>query len=408
MTDTQIRVVELEDHPAGLLANKNASLLGSQKSFLDYGKILFLLVFFMPSLVIMGYYWFFASDTFVSESKFVVRSSSGTSSIGLPGVADGMGLGAQNSDTSIVNTYLLSPDALNSLRLATSYDANYSSPNVDPLSRFPGWLWKENTEDRLKFYQTLLDVRFDKTSQITTLSVRAFEPNTAQAMSRHLLKAAEELVNKLSVRMRQDMISQAERDVLLALQDMTASQKDTERWRKENKMIDPISYSKGISEVIVKLALELSSLKASVQEKKIAAPNNPQIQQTNLRIAALKAQIDSEWSRLAGDGNSISAALSEYEQLTVEALVAQKVYGLAKASLVSARSEANQRESYLVTITEPNLPTYPLLPKRILNTIYWWAGLFFAYLIALKIVGNIVRHGKVRRHAKLGASLVAK
>lgn len=406
MNEIMTRVVELEDHSSNSLT-KQAALSGWQQSFFDYSRILFVLIVLLPGFAVTGYYAIVASDVFVSESKFVVRSSSGSSSLGLQGVGESMGIG-ENSDTSIVNTFLVSADALSNLRQNTAFDTQYGHLNIDPLSRFPGVFWKDNNEARLEYYQSLLDVYFDKTTQITTLSVRAFEPGAAQSMSRHLLKASEDLVNRLTFRMRQDMISKAERDVLVTEQEMLSLQKSLERWRQDKKMIDPVSYSKGISEVIARLALELSGLRASMQEMKVSAPNNPQVRQGKFRIQALKDQIDLEWKKLAGGDNSIATGLSEYEQLIVEYKVAQKIYGMAKAGLVSARSEANQRESYLVTVTEPQLPTYPRFPKRVLKIFTWWVGLFFLYLIISKVVRNIVRHGVVRRHTTLGNSLTVK
>ncbi len=86
-------------------------------------------------------------------------------------------------------------------------------------------------------------------------------------------------------------------------------------------------------------------------------------------MEAVKKQISEEWDKLSGKSTSMSAAIGAYEQLNVEYLVAQKVFAIAKASAAEANSKVQKRETYLVAVSEPQLPTIATYPYRVLSSV---------------------------------------
>jgi capsular polysaccharide transport system permease protein len=376
----KIETVELIEHPRNPLGI-NPPLLSNLQQPRLYPKILFLLVVILPVALASAYYLFFASPIYESESKFIVRSPGVSSVVGLPSVAEGSGMPGVNSDMAVINNFLTSRDALDLLRNKAGLDQAYGAPTIDTISRFPGVLWQNSDEDLLDYFRQMVSVHFDKSSQISTLTVKAFSPEGALKQSEHLLKSGEELANRLSERMRFDMVKQANTELKLSEDAITVVQ-------------DKIA----IAEVIAKMSLDLATVKTQRATLEKTAPKNLQINQFNIRIKALESQINEEWLKLAGGNNSLSTEIAEYEKMLLEYQVAQRVYSLARASLVVARSESQQIQTYLVLVNKPQLPGYAKYPKSMLNILIVSILCFCLYMILRKLVDNIVRHGAVSRY----------
>jgi capsular polysaccharide transport system permease protein len=393
----KIETVELIEHPRNPLGI-NPPLLSNLQQPRLYPKILFLLVVILPVALASAYYLFFASPIYESESKFIVRSPGVSSVVGLPSVAEGSGMPGVNSDMAVINNFLTSRDALDLLRNKAGLDQAYGAPTIDTISRFPGVLWQNSDEDLLDYFRQMVSVHFDKSSQISTLTVKAFSPEGALKQSEHLLKSGEELANRLSERMRFDMVKQANTELKLSEDAITVVQDKIAKWRNRNKQIDPMRFSSAVAEVIAKMSLDLATVKTQRATLEKTAPKNLQINQFNIRIKALESQINEEWLKLAGGNNSLSTEIAEYEKMLLEYQVAQRVYSLARASLVVARSESQQNQTYLVLVNKPQLPGYAKYPKSMLNILIVSILCFCLYMILRKLVDNIVRHGAVSRY----------
>ncbi|BBF64696.1 hypothetical protein AFERRID_09140 [Acidithiobacillus ferridurans] len=94
------------------------------------------------------------------------------------------------------------------------------------------------------------------------------------------------------------------------------------------------------------------------------APANPQIPVLKSSIHALKGQITNEQAKVTGDQESLASKDIEFERLTVNQLLAQKLLEAAVTSLEQARVTAQKQELYLETISRPNLPDASQKPKR--------------------------------------------
>jgi capsular polysaccharide transport system permease protein len=393
----KIETVDLIEHPRNPLGI-NPPLLSNLKRPRLYPKILFLLVVVLPVAVAAVYYLFFASPIYESESKFIVRSPGVSSVVGLPSVAEGSGIPGVNSDMAVINAFLTSRDALDLLRNKVGLDQSYGASSVDIISRFPGALWTDSDEDLLNYFREMVSVHFDKSSQISTLTVKAFSPEGALKQSEQLLKAGEDLANRLSERMRLDMVKQANSELKLSEDAITVVQDNIAKWRNSNKQIDPVRFSSAVAEVIAKMSLDLATLKTQRATLEKTAPKNPQINQLDIRIKSMESQINEEWLKLAGGNNSLSTEIAEYEKMSLEYQVAQRVYSLARASLVVARSESQQIQTYLVLVNKPQLPGNAKYPRSLLNVLIVFILSFCLYLILRKLVDNIVRHGAVSRY----------
>ena len=76
---------------------------------------IFILTVFIPTLLAVTYYGFFAADIYVSEARFVVRSPQRQSANGLGDFMQRVGFSRSEDDTYSVRDYMLSRDALKKL-----------------------------------------------------------------------------------------------------------------------------------------------------------------------------------------------------------------------------------------------------------------------------------------------------
>ena len=106
-----------------------------------------------PTCLAILYYGFFASDVFISESRFLVRSPQHPMQGGFVGeILQGSGLTHSQDDTYSVHDYILSRDALRELDAKLRVRDAFMSRRVDPLNRFPGLYWDDSFEEFYRYY----------------------------------------------------------------------------------------------------------------------------------------------------------------------------------------------------------------------------------------------------------------
>jgi capsular polysaccharide transport system permease protein len=92
-------------------------------------------------------------------------------------------------------------------------------------------------------------------------------------------------------------------------------------------------------------------------------------------------KIQAERAALGQRRASAQSSFSEFDRLNLRHELAQRALASALESLESARARAQSQHLYLERIVEPNLPDYPLYPRRLL----WFALVAVTSLIAYGI-----------------------
>lgn len=395
-------VTRLDPPPASPVSLQKPLVFGAAGDGWTPGRIALLLALFVaPSLAATLYYGLAASDIYVSESQFVVRSQGQ----GSPGLIEGMGEGSAISvgatDVNSVISYIGSRDALNALAARIDIRKAYGAENGDALARFPGLFRRDTAEDLFAYYTTHVTADHDKAKGVTTLAVSAFDPGTAQAISRILLEEAERIVNGLSERMRQDTLAQAEKHVETARAQLLAAQQALQDWRSRERQYDPALYSKSVVEVVTSLSIAIAEAKAKRQELQTSSPRNPEITSLDTKIETLNAQIRDQWLSLAGENASLAPQISAYERLVIDRELAVKLYAAANESLEQARSEARRQSVFVERISEPQSADKPRHPRRWLNTLLVAALAFMAFVVVDRFAANLRRHRQLADYASL-------
>jgi capsular polysaccharide transport system permease protein len=320
----------------------------------------------VPTCAAIIYYGLIASDVFISESRFVVRSPQHQAQSGLFGqILQGSGLTHSQDDTYSVHDYILSRDALSELDAKLGVRKAFTSKHVDPINRFPGLVRDESFEEFYRYYGKHVGIEYDPSTSISTLTVRAFTAPDAERINDQLLKMSESLVNTLNDRSRRDLIRYAEDEVKLATDKATAAAVALFQYRSKHEVFEPDKQAAIQLGSVAKIQEELIATEAQLAQVRKLSPNNPQISGLESRADTLRHAIGTEAAKVTSANGSFSARAPDFERLTLESIFSDKQLGVALADLETARNEALRQQLYLERLVQPNLPDKAMEPRRI-------------------------------------------
>jgi capsular polysaccharide transport system permease protein len=337
---------------------------------------LFVVMVLLPTALAIVYFGFLASDVYVSESQFVVRSPDKPASTGLGVLLKSTGFSNAGDEVYVAQDYVQSRDALRALNKNGSVVRAYGNNGISIFDRFNPLGLSGTFEDLYRFYGGKVGVQYDTTSSIATLSVRAFKAEDAYRFNRQLLQLSEELVNRLNSRGRNDVVEFAAAEV----RDAEASARDAAlalaAFRNTHGVVDPEEQAKVQLEMVSKLQDELIGARMQLLQLHRIAPENPQIPILKTRIQGLAHEVDVQMGRVAGGRRSLSQTAAQYARLELERQFADRRLAAAMNSLQEAQSEARRKQAYVERIAQPSLPDEAAEPRRL-------RGIFATFVLGL-------------------------
>jgi capsular polysaccharide transport system permease protein len=360
-------------------------------------RLLFLAVVVLPTTAATVYYGFLASDVYVSESRFVIRSAQRQSSAGgIGALLQNTGLpGFQRSadDAYAVHDFILSRDALRQLDDALHLSALFSDARIDRISRFPSVLDLDDSFEGLhRYYQKQVEVQLDSASGIATLRARAFNADHALQMNTKLLQAAEQLVNQLNDRARHDLIQSAAAEVEAAERRAKEAMVAVSRFRSQRGVVDPERQTMMQLQQVAKLQDELIAAKTQIAQLKAFAPENPQLASLQLRVRTLQDEMDAELGKVAGGSYSLTGKAADFQRLALEREFAERNLAATLANLEQARNEAQRKQLYLERIVQPSKPDFAVEPRRIRAVLTVLVLSLLVWAIASLLVASVREH----------------
>lgn len=354
---------------------------------------LFWITVIIPTACSLVYFSAWASDRYVSESSFVVRSPSNqTSAGGLGALLQNAGFSRAQDDTYTVREYMGSRSALTALEEALPVRSFYESKG-DIFSRFNAFGFWGGSEAFYQYYKGKVNIAFDPVSGISTLGVESFDAAESQKINAALLSRGEELINKLNTRARKDTIAQAEQNVAVAEERVKTAAEDMAVYRTKNGIFDLKTQSEAQMGLVSKLQDELIVIQTQLDQVRAVTPENPQISGLQAREKSLKREIRQQMQMISGGGNnSITTQAAAYQRLFLENELAEKQLAAAIASLESAKAEADRKQLYLEVVSQPSRPDMALKPHRLYNII----ATFFIGLMLYGIISLLT--ASVREH----------
>ena len=382
----------MELHPA---TDTKASPTGGNRALKKrFSRInrLFLLTVAAPTALAMVYFGLMASDVYLSESRFVVRSPDRQVAPGLGALLKGVGFSRAQDDSYTVHDYALSRDALKEINDKLAIGKVFASRDVDVISRFGGLDFDNSFEALHRYYQKKVDVQQDTASSITTLTVRAYTAQDAQSINQKLLELSEGLVNRLNERGRQDLIRSAATEVADAETKSKAAALVLSAYRNAEGVVDPERQATVQLQQVAKLQDELIATKTQLAQLRSFTPENPQIQALQTRARTLQTEIDIETGKVTGGERSLANKAADYQRLALEREFADKQLASALASLEQARNEAQRKQVYLERIVQPSLPDTALEPRRLRSMLATFVLGLVAWGILSMLLAGVREH----------------
>ena len=353
---------------------------------------LFLLTVALPTTLAVVYFGLMASDVYISESRFVVRSPDRQTASGLGALLKGAGFSRSQDDSYTVHDYVLSRDALKEINDKLGVGKAFASDQVDIASRFGGLDFDNSFEALHRYYQKRVDVQQDTASSITTLTVRAYTAKDAININQKLLELSEALVNRLNERGRQDLIRSAASEVLEAETKSKAAALALSAYRNAKGVVDPERQATVQLQQVAKLQDELIATKTQLAQLRAFTPQNPQIQSLQLRAQTLQTEMDTETTKAAGGERSLSGKAADFQRLALEREFADKQLGSALVSLEQARNEAQRKQVYLERIAQPSLPDVAMEPRRLRSMLATFVLGLVAWGILTMLLAGVREH----------------
>lgn len=356
------------------------------------GLPLFLATVVLPTLLATIYFGLLASDVYISESRFVVRSSGKPNASPLGAILGGGGLSNASGDSYAVVDYVQSRNALADSNRDGLIRKIYSRDGISIFDRFDSPFRGDSGEHLYEYFGNKVTIEFDASTQVTTMMVKAYSPEDARLLNERLLQSSEQLINRLSERGRLDAIQSAQAQVDKARNAARNATVALAEFRNSSGVIDPEKQAEINLQMVSKLQDALIAERAQLAQLELYTPRNPQIPAIRTRIKTIQQEIAQLAGNVAGTPRSLSAAAARYQQLQFDAEFAGKQLATALAALQEAEGDARRKQIYVERIAAPNLPDYPLEPRRIRSILATLVLSLLLWGVIVTLIAGIREH----------------
>ncbi|MCX2817569.1 MULTISPECIES: ABC transporter permease [unclassified Pseudomonas] len=348
----------------------------------------------LPMILAAVYYGVFAVDRFVSSAQVVVRQDGNNQGAQVPGLATLLtgANPASREETLYLREYITSMDMMLLLESKLHWIEQYAAQRGDVFF----WLDKDAPrEDLLKYYQRMVSAHYDETTGLLRVEVQAFTPELSEQMLRVILQASEHFVNEVSHNIAREQMKFAQGELETARVNYSKRKTQLLNFQNDNKVLDGGNTAQSRATIIADLESQYTKEQAALTEMnfKLRA-DAPQVRQQRQKVEAITQQLAKEKRLLVSSpqGSQLNVVASRYQQLTLDAGIAEESYKTAVAALDNARIEASKKIRTLVTVVSPNTPQLALYPERLYNLATILLGLLMVFGITRFILASIEDH----------------
>ncbi len=376
------------DHAADLMRiQRDLARRRRRKSLLLIAR-LFVFVL-LPTIAAGIYYYTIATPLYATKAEFKIDMPESPMSAGMGGLLRGTSL-ATSQDSIAVQGYLQSREAMLRLDKEQGFVAHFSDPKIDDIQRLPPG---STQEAAYKVYSRNVKIAYDPTEGILKLEVRATDPESAARFSEALISYAEEQVDHLSLRVREDQMEGAKEILDDAEAKMMTSQRRMVELQESLKVISSEVEVSLITAQIGQLETQLTAERLSLDQMRLnETPNEARMAPIVQRIKALEGQIAALRAKLTEDTSAgVSLASVQSELLVAQADVQTRQMLLAQAvqAMETARVEASRQVRYLSVSVRPVVPdeaTYPRAFENTMVALLLFAGIYLMIAMTAEIL----------------------
>ena len=344
----------------------------------------------LPTLVVGWYFFRVATPMYATFTEFVIQQAEPQGGPGLGGLFQGTSMATQQ-DSITVQSYLTSRAALVRLDAEEGFAAHFSDPAIDPIRRLPEGA---TIEAAYALYQDHVRIGYDPTEGIVKMEVVAADPAVSQRFSEALIGYAEEQVDQLTQRLREDQMAGARASYEAAEARRATALAEWLRIQEEVQQIDPVGETAARTSQISALETQRQQLQLELQTRlNVRRPNEAQVTALQQQIASIEALIGDlrqQMTEATANGTSLAAKNTELrlaeENYSFQTVLVQQ----ALQQMEAAQIEANRQVRYLSMGVEPVAPDEATYPKALQNTAL--AFLIFAGIyLMLSLTVSILR-----------------
>jgi len=350
-----------------------------------------LMVFVIAPTLLAGYYYYaVATPMYGTQSEFVIQQAEAPSGSGLGGLFAGTGF-ATTQDSITVQSYLNSRDAMMRLDRDHGFKSHFQQENIDPIQRLAP---DATNEAAYSVYQKRVKIGFDPTEGIVKMEVVAASPEASLEFSKALIGFAEEQVDQLTQRLREDQMKGARQSYQEAEVKLTEA----------NRRVLQLQEQRGVVSAESELAIQMqqiSSFEMKLKTKQLdlaqildnPSPNPTKVALAKKTINRIMNLISQMRSSLTDDtGGSASLAKVQGELVVAKANVATRQLMLSQSLqlLETARVQANRQVRYLSLGVKPVAPDEATYPRAFENTLLAFL-IFGGFYLMLSLTASILR-----------------
>lgn len=343
----------------------------------------------LPTLVAGFYFFRIATPLYATVSEFVIQQADGQST-GLGSMLRGTQF-ATSQDSIAVQGYLGSRDAMLRLDSDLGFKSHFSQEFIDPLQRLDAGA---SNEAAYKIYQRNVKIAYDPTEGLIKMEVIAADPMISQKFSEALIGYAEQQVDQLSARLREDQMQGARESYQDAEAKVLEAQERVLSLQEELGVFDPMTESHTLMSQVATFEVELQKKRLELQQLlDNAQPNQARVAGVEGDIARLESMVSNMRAGLTestGGATSLAQVTGKLRIADADLENRQLLLGHALQQLETARIEANRQVRYLETSVSPVAPDEPTYPRAFENTLLAFL-IFGGIYLMLSLTASILR-----------------
>jgi capsular polysaccharide transport system permease protein len=345
---------------------------------------------FLPTLLAGWYYFFHATPMYATKSEFLIlQADAQGGGGGIGGLLSGTQF-ATNQDSIAVQSYMQSRDAMIRLNEDMGFKAHFKQDWIDPIQRLDP---DATDEAAYKVYKKNVKIGYDPTEGVIRMEVIAADPQVSAAFSSHLIDYAEERVDELSRRKREDQM----RDARASLEQAKADRREAQERLvalQEGSILDPEGEIANIRSLINAVELQLQEKELALNSQlNNARPNAARVDALRSEVQLLRDDLDKQNRRLteATEGqNSLAAVTAQIQMAQADLATADLFLQSALQNEKQTELEANRQVRYLTTSVRPVAPDEATYPRAFENTILAFL-IFSGIYLMISLTASILR-----------------
>ncbi|MCX8252928.1 putative Vi polysaccharide export inner membrane protein VexD [Beijerinckiaceae bacterium RH AL1] len=376
-------------------------------NFVGWSLALTVLVPFFASAI---YLFAFASNQYVAETRFMVRQTEPLLGGGLdgintnenskrgsdsgntvPGMTGAIKLGGE--DAEIVASYIHSRAIIDDISRTIDVRAVFQRPEADFWARLKR---DASAEDLTRYWNRMVMITIESTSGILTVKVASFRREDSLQLAQAIIKSSEALVNRLSVKVRADMMQTAEDEMRRSEGEVRFALANLTSFRNSSRVLDPEQSA----EASGKLLIELMTAKIEAEgqvfvAERVQGPNAPGMATLRDKLTSINSHIDQIKDEMAGSrrmSTNMAATVAQFETLELKKQFAEAMYKFASNGVERARIASERQQVYLEVFQQPSLPEDFTYPERWADLFLVTLGFLMLWICAATIGASIVDH----------------